>query len=198
MAKLPPNYTQNVQLIQSLRSLPATKTSNTGQIGYTANTIWEVQNSLFPTATLTLAQVTSLLYAGVAQGVYLYGGCSNTTLTSIPTGCTATSNSNQPTSNQLFYLNTAMACVNTINKAYTALAYTFDPSQQRLGYLPCGAQWGLPSNPYAGATNIAAPGTAGTFGSARFAGSGWNSYTTSVNLAPAPVALTCPSTTVLP
>ena len=153
MSRPPPYFEENLQLIQTLRSLPATSSANIGLIGYTALEIFEQQNVLFPATPLTYEEVESLLVFGTKRGIYLNGGCA--TGVASPTDCSTPviTPENSP-SNQLFYINTAMAAVNPRNGAYVAVGYAPDPTQVSIGYLPCDFVWGggVGANPYSYST----------------------------------------------
>lgn len=152
MSSLPPNYTQTLRLIKTLRSLPST---GCGQCGYLVGEVTDQHNNVFPDTPLTTDQVATLLTLGARRGVFSLGGCSTGTTTSSSCGAQSLTTDNDPT-NQLFYVNGAMTSVNPRNNAYVAAGYSPDPTQPRLGYLPCGysSGGGVVANPYSGSGSI--------------------------------------------
>lgn len=146
MSRLPPNYTENVRLIQTIRSLPLV--GHRLYYGYTVTAIADEYNVLFPATPLTLGEVAALLIAGARRGIYLLVGCS----TNVATECGTTPDAENSYDNQLYTVNTAMASINPQNAPYVMVP--FDPTVASLGYLPCGACVGGGDkmyNPYSGA-----------------------------------------------
>ena len=130
----PPNFAFTLQLIQTLRSLPANGTPT--KTGYTAAQIQAQHDALFPTTPLTLTQVDTLLRSGVANGVFLFGGCSNVAVTT--PACVSGSTPTLPLANQLFFINSSMGSANSANEFYVAIGFMQNNDVQRIGYLPCG------------------------------------------------------------
>ena len=177
MSGLPPNFQENLRIIQTLRSLPGTG-CRPGGCGYTCQEILDQHNALFPATPFTLTQVCNLLQAGARRGLYNKGGCpQGQILVPGSTTCAPIRTADNGVENQLFYINTAMASRNPQNGAYVAVGYKPDPNQPRLGYLPCskiecvgGGGYGY--NPYSSSssnrtwTSLSTGGVAGPGGNA--------------------------------
>ena len=114
---LPVNYTSQLQIITSIRSLPYSNTFNFG--GYDAETITSVQNALYPDTPLDVSTVQALLVSGSALGIYLTNWLFDV---SVARGCTNASPDTQPFSSQLYIVNGAMVAANPRNAVYAAPA----------------------------------------------------------------------------
>lgn len=125
----PKQFTNTLNLIKTLNSLPTTGCS--GTCGYTAEEIHEAYTALFPERPLTLDDVVALLEFHAGKGVFKKRNFAPESV------------------GGFFYtVNVEMNQTNTVNQAFVNAGLVVNKSQPGPGYLPEGYNVGFQRDPY--------------------------------------------------